>query len=593
MDEMVAFRYDLRRVTNREALIAAIGTDPATFDAILEFVPPPRRARPDTPEPEPPKVRILEIPMFFRHDIPKRRRKGEFRTAWEPVLAKSEYKALARRLDSFLRMALLGFPHDCAFGFLSGRNIRENATVHAGHRHLLGVDVQNFFPTITTARIERLFTGLGVDTSVSGLLARFLTIGGSLPLGFPTSPVLSNAVSLPIDVACDALASRNGAVYTRYADDMNFSGNGNLPDVDAVREILAENGFELSKRKTRRSKIGQAHFITGLSISDPDGSHVPRERKRRLRQELYYARKFGLADHLRHLGVNDDRVIQQQVNRLDGMVRFVAHQEPRVAPRLRTEWRALLKDNGMRPSFAPRGQHRAPFYMFIDEAEFVRAGQRVLALCIAVTQHGPSIAAEGAAILGAAVSDPFAAGDVKALARRGLHFTDATEDLRLAYVRRLASMRFEGYVAYAALEEPAAYGDTYVRLLGAMIERRLMAAESQFAFIYCEANGKVARKRVEDCITAAQQRLKECDSRRPAGVGIEFVAKPHLGISVPDFLLGVLGRYLTSLPVPEGRPESRDRLMFERLRDKYRLILDLADWTEYSRRRPVRPWIDG
>lgn len=589
----MAFTYDLRRVTNRDALIAAIGTDPATFDAILDFVPPPRRVRPETPEPEPSKVQVLEIPMFFRHDIPKRRRKGEFRTAWEPVLAKSEYKALARRLDSFLRTALPGFPHDCAFGFLSGRNIRENAAVHAGHRHLLGVDVHDFFPSITTARIERMFTDLGVDASVSGLLARFVTIGGSLPLGFPTSPVLSNAVSLPIDVACDALAARNGAVYTRYADDMSFSGDGDLPDVDLIRQVLADNGFELSDRKTRRSKIGQAHFVTGLSVSDVDGPHVPRKRKRRLRQELYYARKFGLADHLRHLGVNDDRVIQQQVNRLDGMVRFVAHQEARMAPRLRTEWRALLKDNGMRPSFAPRGQHRAPFYMFIDEAEFVRAGQRILAMCIAVTQHGPSIAAEGAAILGAAVSDPFAAGDVKALARRGLHFTDATEDLRLTYVTRLASMRFEGYVAYAAIEDPAAYEDTYVRLLSAMIERRLMAAESQFAFIYCEANGKVARNRVDDCIAAAQQRLKERDDRRPAGVGVEFVAKPHFGISVPDFLLGILGKYLTSRPAPDGRPETRDRLMFERLRDKYRLILDLADRTEYSRRRPIRAWEDG
>ncbi|MBW6528532.1 reverse transcriptase family protein [Sphingomonas sp. RHCKR7] len=578
-------------MTNREALIAAIGTDLATFDAVLDFVPPPRRVGSEAPETE--KVQVLEIPVFLRHDIPKRRRKGEFRTAWEPVLAKSEYKALARRLDSFFRLTLAGFTHDCAFGFLPGRNIRENATVHSGHRHLLGVDVQDFFPTITRARIERLFTEVGVETSVAELLARFVTIGGSLPLGLPTSPVLSNAVSLPIDVACDALAARRGAVYTRYVDDMSFSSDDELPDVEDVRRILAENGFGLSERKTRRSRIGQAHYVTGLSVSDGVGPHVPRERKRRLRQELHYARKFGLADHLRHLGVNDDRVIQQQVNRLDGMVRFVVHHEPRIAPRLRTEWRALLKDNGMSPSFVPRGQHRAPFYMFIDEAEFDRDGERILALCIAITQHGPLIAGEGAAILAAAMTDPFSDGNVDALRRRGLHFADATEDLRLAYVTRLASMRFEGFVAFADLPDPAAYEETYLRLLGAMIERRLMAAESQYAYVFCEANDKVGRGGIEECVATAQRRLKDRDDRRPVGVGVEFVNKPHLGISVPDFLLGVLGRYLRSPPVPDGRPERRERLMFERLRDKYRLILDLTDWTEYSRRRPIRPWNDA
>jgi len=587
---MGTFRYDLRKVTTRDALIAALGTDPSTFAAILEFVPPPPRRAQAERDPESDRVKILEIPMFFRHDIPKRKRKGETRTAWEPTLAKSEYKAFARRLDSFFRLAMDGFPHERAYGFLPGRNIRENATVHAGHRNLLCVDVMDFFPTISEVRVSRLFRDLGVDAAVSDLLARFLTIEGSLPLGFPTSPVLSNAIAMPLDAACEELAARCGAVYTRYADDLSFSGDGDLPDLEAIRDILSVNGFALAEHKTRRSRIGQAHFVTGLSVSDPAGSHVPRAKKRRLRQELYYAGRYGLADHLHHLGVNDDRVVQQHVNRLDGMVRFVAHQEPAMATRLRSQWRSLLRDNAMGPSFTPRGQHRAPFYLFIDEAEFERSGERLLALCIVVSQHGPRIAAEGGALLEAALADPWAAGDADALKRRGLHFTDATEDLRLAYVTRLASMRLEGYVAFAVLPDPSAYEDTYVRLLGAMIKRRLMAAESQFAWVYCEANDKVSRTRVEGCITGALRELKDRDDRRPAGVGVDFVSKPNLGISAPDFLLGVLGRYLRSEPTREGRPESRDRLMFERLRDKYRLILDLSDWTEYSRRRPILPW---
>ena len=351
--------------------------------------------------------------------------------------------------------------------------------------------------------------------------------------------------------------------------------------------------FRLAEQKTRRSKLGQAHYVTGLSVSDPAQPHVPREKKRKLRQELYYAAKYGLGDHFRFRGVNDARVIQQAVNRLDGTVRFVAHHEPAMAARLKSGWKAVLKADGMRPSFAPRGERRAPFFMFVDEAEFVRDGQKILALGMAVSQHGPRMVAEGPQVLQAAMDDLYAAGDAEALVKRGLHFADATEDLRIEYVKRLETMRFEGYVAFAEYNEPEEYGAIYLRLLGAMMRRRLMAAESQFAAIYCEKNNKVPANKIEALIRAEHEDLKAHNDRRPVGVVIEFVSKPHLGISAPDFLLGVLGKYLRSKPAPTGAPPPRDRLMFERLRDKYRLILDVTNWIEYSRRRPIAPWSDA
>lgn len=583
------FRADFRRVSSRESLIAAIGTDEATFDAVLAFEPPPRReGQPvDTST-----IQTLEMPVFFRHDIPKRNRARGYRTVWEPVLAKLEYKALASRLESFFRLALPGFPHAAAYGYRPGRNIRENAAAHAGSAMLVTVDIEEFFPSISVGRITQLFSGIGVEPTIAELLARFLTIGGALPLGLPTSPVISNAIAVPLDVACQAVAEAANATYTRYADDLSFSSNAILPDINAIRQIVVAQGFALAEQKTRRSKLGQAHYVTGLSVSDPAQPHVPRETKRKLRQELFYAQKFGLSDHFRHRGVNDVRVIQQEVNRIDGTVRFVAHHEPAIAARLKTRWKTSLQAEGMKASFTPRGQHKAPFYLFLDEAEFNRDGREILALGMAVSQHGQRMVSDGAEVLQAAMSDLYSAGDAEALVKRGLHYADATEDLRFEYVKRLAAMRFEGYVAFAGYESPDAYEATYLRLLGAMITRRLMAAESQFALIYCERNSKVSTAKVEAVIQEAQADLKARDDRRPAQVFVEFVSKPHLGISAPDFLLGVLGKYLKSKPAPDGKPEPRDRLMFERLRDKYRLILDAANWIEYSRRRPIVPWAE-
>lgn len=585
----MTFRADFRRIASRDMLIAAIGTDQATFDAILSFEPPPRR-QPGPVDPD--VIQVVGIPLFFRHDIPKRNRAGGFRTVWEPALAKQEYKALAQRLESFFRLALPGFPQDAAYGYRPGRNIRENAAAHTGHARLLTVDLESFFPSISVDRVAQLFERVGVQPAIAESLAQFVTIGGSLPLGLPTSPVISNAIAVPLDIACQALVEGTGVTYTRYADDLSFSGDADLPDIDVIRRIIEVEGFVLAEHKTRRSRIGQAHFVTGLSISDPAQPHVPRKKKRSLRQELYYAGKFGLSDHLRHRGINDVRVIQQEVNRIDGTVRFVAHHEPEKASRLRTAWKDLLTAEGLKPSFAPRGQHRAPFYLFIDEAEFERDGHQILALGIVVTQHASHMASAGSEVLIAAMQDMYAAGDAEALAKRGLHNADATEDIRFEYVKRLAGTRFEGYVAFADYENPQAYEHTYLRLLGAMIARRLMAAESQFAMIYCERNDKVSTAKIEALIQQSQADLKARDDRRPYSVFVEFVSKPHLGISAPDFLLGILGKYLRSKAAASGKPEPRDRLMFERLRDKYRLILDVPNWIEYSRRRPIVPWDD-
>jgi hypothetical protein len=583
----VAYPFDLRRIQSRAALIRALGIDDNSLDAVIAFDPPPRHGGADGPDSG---VFAGAAAIFQRHDIPKRDRARGYRIAWEPVVLRNEYKALARRLDSFFRLALNGYPHDRAFGYYPGRNIRENAQAHAGHKHLLVLDITSFFPSISAERIEALFVGLGVEAEVAKLLSGFLTIGGALPLGLPTSPTLSNAILVPLDIELQAMAEARGVTYSRYADDLSFSSDGALPDIAVIQDYIERHGFALAEAKTRRSKIGQAHYVTGLSISDPVRPHVPRARKRALRQELYYAGKFGIDGHFAHLGIGGSQRVQEEVNRLDGLVKFVAHHEPPLAGRLKSDWAAALHAAGLRAAFAPKNQLRNPFHLFIDEAEYVRDGRKVLALGIAVTQHGGRIVTETREVLAATLEDLWAAGNVQAIEKKGMHFADATEDLRLDYVKRLEQMPFEGFVVYAACDDPADYQDTYLRLLRTLIFRRLKAAESRFATLYFEENDKVSREAVKACVREAHDTLRQSRDRHPLMIDVEFVSKPDMRISVPDFLLGVLGKYLQSKPVPEGKPESRDRLMFERLRDKLRVIVDLDQGEEYSRRHPIEPW---
>lgn len=581
------FGYDFRRITSRQALIDALGIDDRVFDHVLNFVPPPPTW--DRPPPDAEKVLVLEVPAFIRHDIPKKNSARGHRTVWEPLLTKSVYKALARRLDNFFRLACPEYPHDSAFGYRAGHNIRENAERHSGNRVLLSVDIQDFFPSISRRVIVDVFSSLGIEPDISDLLARFMTIDGSLPLGFPTSPSISNVIALPIDKALYQLAKNSGATYSRYSDDMSFSGNGSLPAIADIEGILNANGFMLASSKTRYSIRGQAHYVTGLSISDPNHPRVPRTKKRTLRQELYYANKFGLDEHFRYKGINDSTVIQQEVNRLDGMVKFVAHHEPQMRW-IKDHWRSILRDNGINPSFMPRRHTRAPFFIIIDEAEFIYNGKHVLALCLVMTQHVERVVDETSQVLKAALSDLWADGNAELLKKRGLHFTDATQDLRLAYVKTLVKMPFEGYVVFRQYDGPKSYEDAYLSLLMSVIKRRLMAAESQYAHFCFEQNSKVSSAKIKQVVDKALAELKASNNRRPVTASVEIIKKPNPVLSVPDFLLGVLGQYLASKPLVEAGPEPRERLMFERLRDKYRLIYDLSNNIEYSRRRPIEPW---
>lgn len=579
--------YNFSRITTRDALLPVLGINDAMLELVLAFQPP---VDPPTADNEPNLVKTITIPVFWKHRIPKRSKNRGFRTVWEPILLKNTYKSLARKLDTFFRHHLSGYPHASAFGYRSGRNIRENAQVHVGNARILSLDIEDFFPSISKERIEELFRGMGLNALVSDLLSRFVTIEGTLALGLPTSPVLSNAIALRIDFDLTNLANLCGARYSRYAGDMTFSGNGELPSLEDIEHCLRQHGFQTARGKTRWSKRGQSHYVTGLSVSDPSQPHVPRERKQLLRQQLYYMRKFGIDDHFRRIGINDADVMQRAVNSVDGLVKFVAHHEPHIAAPLKSQWNEILRTNNQKPSFRPKRQGREPFYIFVDEAEFERSGTKVLALAMSVSQHEQQIVNETYEVLTTEIQDFWAAGDTKALQKKGLHFSEATEDLRLSYVKRLVTMPFEGYVAFHPYSDPCDYESTYLRLLGAMIARRLMAAESQFVCFYFEENSKVSQEAIKDLVQRAHDELKRTNNRHPKLCIIKFVSKPNFGISVPDFLLGVLGKYLQSKPADMGRPDKRDRLMFDRLRDKYRLILDVSTWTEYSRRQPIEPW---
>lgn len=188
-----------------------------------------------------------------------------------------------------------------AMGFCKDKSIVTNALQHVAKNCVVNMDLKDFFPSIQQKQVFNIFYYYGYTTEVSYMLSRLCTFDGKLPQGAPTSPMLSNVVCLKLDKRLSELAKRFSATYTRYADDITFSGDTDLSIiVPIVEKIILEEGFKVNEKKTRVLYKHQRQEVTGLIVN---GKNVRVKKKylKKMRQEIYYCNKYGVDDHLKHI----------------------------------------------------------------------------------------------------------------------------------------------------------------------------------------------------------------------------------------------------------------------------------------------------
>ncbi len=202
--------------------------------------------------------------------IPKRR--GGRRLLMEP---KESLKMTQRRLlESLVDLIPL---HEAAHGFRKARSIRTYAEPHCGKAVVVRMDLADFFPSVTFARVVGLFEMCGYRKVVARHLAGLCThkppsrvakIARHLPQGAPTSPAVANAVAYRLDCRLAGLAEKAGLKYTRYADDLAFSGDWVGEGFrDLVNVIILEEGFLINPRKTRVMKASQRQRLAGVVVN--------------------------------------------------------------------------------------------------------------------------------------------------------------------------------------------------------------------------------------------------------------------------------------------------------------------------------------
>jgi hypothetical protein len=258
-------------------------------------------------------------------------------------------------------------PHPDSHGFRRGHSPVTNARRHTGSRVVIGFDLEDFFACITPARIYGIFRGAGYPETVAHRLTALSTnvvptsiwnalvepddprdrdrhyrlgrrlASPHLPQGAPTSPALANLAAFGLDRRLSALATRSGATYSRYADDLTFSGSNRLlTGATAFRQLVAEivddEGLRLNPRKSRLASHAGRQVVTGVVVNAHP--NLARRDYDRLRATLHEATQHG-PDQANRNGVPDFR------SHLLGRIAWAEQLNPARGTKLRTAFAAI------------------------------------------------------------------------------------------------------------------------------------------------------------------------------------------------------------------------------------------------------------
>lgn len=190
--------------------------------------------------------------LFYREFDILKKNKREYRTISEPL---PNLKNIQRWILSELLSNLE--PSEYSKAFRAGFSIKDNARFHRRQPKLLTIDIKDYFGSINFNKVYLFYRNLGYSKQVSVMLANLCTLNNGLPQGSPTSPMLSNLITKRLDIRISGFCKKHDIRYTRYADDLTFSGDFNEGFIiKFVKQLLQSEGFTINESKTRvRKKI--------------------------------------------------------------------------------------------------------------------------------------------------------------------------------------------------------------------------------------------------------------------------------------------------------------------------------------------------
>ncbi len=236
---------------------------------------------------------------------------------------------------------------DEVHGGIRGRSAATNAAVHRSQNCVVNLDVKSFFDKVRHEAVYRMFRhDLGFGRDVASLLTRLTTFRSLLPQGAPTSPAVANLVlAMPVDAPLASLVQDLEVKYTRFVDDLTFSGKDPRRVINVVARLLSRRRLQMYRKKSgRKSKLritprSRPQEVTGLLVNASRTS-VPRKRRDSIRAAIFGLRSLMGEAHIR-----------AEVRSIHGRIAHVGRFNPGEALRLKRYLSSTLGEHAGSSTF--------------------------------------------------------------------------------------------------------------------------------------------------------------------------------------------------------------------------------------------------
>jgi RNA-directed DNA polymerase len=273
---------------------------------------------------------ILNNPTYKNYTIKKKR--GGTRQIFAP---EKQLKGIQKRLNYFLQAYYLWIKPNEVHGFVVNPhylgnhcNIVENAKVHVNKKYVLNIDLKDFFPSISAYQVKKVFssTCFNFNEQISTALTLLTTYEGKLPIGAPTSPVISNFICHQLDTDLINFCKQNNLTFTRYADDLTFSSDNDISDNNIldIINLIKKNQFEINEKKVRLKTSNRKQTVTGLTVNSK--VNVDRKLLKKIRAMLHDLTTNGIEQSVqKHFKIAniEQRHKETFIKRLEGYINFV------------------------------------------------------------------------------------------------------------------------------------------------------------------------------------------------------------------------------------------------------------------------------
>lgn len=301
---------------------------------------------------------------YKRFSIPKKSGGRRIISAPMPRLKSLQYWILQHILNKIP-------VHSSVNGFIANKSILTNAANHIGKDVVVNIDLKDFFPTINYVRVKGMFVKLGYSEKIATIFALVCTeperdeaiLDGKkyyvatgkriLPQGAPTSPAITNIICYKMDCRFKGIAEKMQFTYSRYADDLSFSANGNEQVKKAqqllwrVKKIVSEEGFAIHPDKVKVMRKGARQEVTGIVVNKKPG--INRKTLHRFRALIQQVSKHGF-DNRKWKGGNTAAEMM-------GYANFIAQVKPAQGNKMKAQLQEIFSQpHNQRQVQQPGGQ---------------------------------------------------------------------------------------------------------------------------------------------------------------------------------------------------------------------------------------------